>query len=110
MANYKVVFQYTSAAKGYEGNRYQIPFNSKQEFDSWYTEEVKKKQTVVAEGVTDEEALRLCMDVPLSKRFNAATEGAKNDTGRLNPAILEMNIRNIAILEGLRINEGLEAL
>jgi hypothetical protein len=58
-SRYFVVLAFTSVIEGHEGKRTINIFPDKAYFDQWYDKETKARQTIVAEGVTWEEAVRL---------------------------------------------------
>lgn len=77
---YIVVFEYNEGVKtigvSLAGFRFYESFENKETFDNYYTDEVKQKQKVIADGVTEIEAdrrkrrLENITDKPLIKEIN----------------------------------------
>ncbi len=93
-SEYNVVFVYTEDAGGYEGNMTWTTFDSKEAFDEWYTDEIKRENRVVEEGVTEERALELVAQTPVACRIAAAVQAATGDNGEINEFALEMELQN----------------
>lgn len=72
--SYNVAFVGTPAAGDYEGVITWSAYPSKEEFDKAYTPEMKAKQAIVEEGITDERAVELAKQTPEAniKRANIA--------------------------------------
>jgi len=97
---YIVVFAYTKEAGGYEGVVVWTRFSSKEDFEKWYTEYLKKRQRVIAEGVTAERAMELVKQTPRSCRIAAALQEATDRTsGEVNEGIFQMKLRTMLMAE-----------
>ncbi|MDD5192784.1 MAG: hypothetical protein PHH54_07350 [Candidatus Nanoarchaeia archaeon] len=90
--DYQVVFEYTSEAGGYKGNRFRTNFENKEEFDKWYTPDKQKKQKVIAQGISNDEGLELCMQTPMKCRLSACLQASTDSKGGVHPEILKMEI------------------
>jgi hypothetical protein len=85
MSNYNVVFEYTSKAGSYAGARYRTPFPSEEEFLKHKSEiEAEGSRTIVAQGVTDAESLRLCEQGFVGAGFRVAEEASCYGTDNYN--------------------------
>ena len=94
---YNVVFRYTRQVGGYHGVITWTGFKSKEDFDNWYTPDLRAKQEVVAEGVSSEVAVDLVRQTPPQCYILAGIEEARDPaTGRISLAILEMKMANVA--------------
>lgn len=90
---YNVALVYTREAGGYEGNITWTTFESKEEFDSWYSDDIKKGKRVVEEGVSQERCVELVRQTPRACRMAAAVEASQDpETGRIHPEILRMEL------------------
>lgn len=98
--DYYVVFEYTAAMGGHEGVRTWSSFPSKGDFDQWYTPHIRQNERVLAEGVSAEEAMRICDGTPLMADLSACIENATVG-GSVNKQILETNLAAIACARGL---------
>lgn len=86
---YAIVFSHTAATGGYAGVRFRMGFRDKDDFDAWYTPEVRMSYEVVAEGVSDTEAVHLCKQTPVSSYVRAAMqEACRAREGNLEAAFL----------------------
>lgn len=102
-SRYNVVFVNTREAGAYQGVRTWTSFEDKSDFEKWYTPDIKKINEVFAEGVTIDEAVRLCRQTPVPCLLTAAlSEATDPETGRVNEGILEMEIKNLALAGRLR--------
>lgn len=92
---YVVAFAGTKEAGVYEGIVTWTHFESKEAFDKWYTEDIRKRERVVEEGITPERAIELGRQTPLACRIAVALEKAKDEeTGEINDFILETHLQN----------------
>jgi hypothetical protein len=62
--SYNVAFVGTAASGYYEGVITWSSYLSKEEFDKAYTPEMRAKQAIVEEGITDERAVELAKQTP----------------------------------------------
>ncbi len=93
---YNVVFEYTAEAGGYAGVRTWTSLKSKEDFVKWYTPELAKRERVLAEGVTEREAIDICNGTSFESDLAACLQDATNPrTGALNPAIFTMKLTSI---------------
>lgn len=69
--SYNVAFVGTPASGDYEGVITWSSYLSKEEFDKAYTPEMKAKQAIVEEGITDERAVELAKQTPEDKIIRA---------------------------------------
>lgn len=98
--DYNVVFAYTSACGGYEGVRTWTSFRNKAHFEEWYTEGIRKKQNIFAEGVTAEKAVEICGQTPFAYRLFAAIDEATDPkTGEIEPLVFNMEMTKIILGE-----------
>ncbi len=97
---YNVIFEYSKKTGAYFGNRFWTHFKSKQEFNTWYTEEFRQKQIIIEEGVTKERCLQLVRETPIVCRISAIIqESCDFKTGRLDFEILRINILSLYLLK-----------
>ena len=90
---YNVVFRYTRQAGGYHGVITWTGFKSKEDFDNWYTPDLRADREVVAEGVSPERAVELVRQTHPFCYIAASFEEAKDPiTGEINLEILEMRL------------------
>lgn len=99
MDHYNVAFRHTRKTGCYHGVVIWTSFASKEKFDEWYTDEIKEKQKVVEEGITQKRAIELTQDTPLACRIAAALQDAKNSEGEVNTYILKMKMETIFFAE-----------
>lgn len=91
--NYNVAFAFTKEAGGYEGVITWTSFASKEDFDKWYTADIKSRQRVVEEGITSDRAQELALSTPVACRMAAAIHDATDPkTGDVNKDILDMKL------------------
>jgi hypothetical protein len=99
--SYNVVFSYTEQTGGYCGVRTWSSFKSKEDFNNWYAPEIRAKKMILKEDVTDEEAIEICLQAPLSRWLAAAKEEATRPDGTINEHILEMGEQRAIFAEEL---------
>ncbi|KKW32321.1 MAG: hypothetical protein UY78_C0043G0002 [Parcubacteria group bacterium GW2011_GWA1_53_13] len=96
--DYIVVFEYTAASGPYAGVRTINYFDSKEQFAAAYTEEAKKTEKVVGEGVTEREAQVLLRWMSIGGLVRANLHEATNkQTGRVDERAMEMTVLTTAI-------------
>jgi hypothetical protein len=98
-----VVLQYTEKAGGYCGVITWTAFDSKQHFETWKQENPNAldDQKVIAEGVTQAEAIRMCRSTTIESRVRALMDEATDpDTGIVDEDLLEMSKKD---LEAMRL-------
>jgi exonuclease III len=94
---YNVVFSYTKETGGYEGVVTWSHFASKEAFEEWYDESLKKRQRVLEPGVTIERAVELSNLTPRACMMAAALQEATDkETGKVNKEILQMKLATMA--------------
>ena len=100
---YNVVFETTSATKGYEGIITWTSFDDKQSFERWHTEDMKNRYNVLAQGVSSTRAIEMSRGTPLESYLSAARQKATNpETGEVNPNLFIMGLMNVALAKTLR--------
>lgn len=99
MDSYIVAFRYTRKTKGYHGIMTWTRFPSKEYFDNWYTPELRTKQEIVEEGITQERAIELTHQTPFACRIAAAFQEATDRKGKVHSDILEMKIEEALLAE-----------
>src|SRR6266566_901109 len=92
---YNVALVYTREAKGYEGVITYTSFESKEDFDQYYTNDLKKKQRVLEEGISKERCIELVHQTPTACRIAAAIEDSILSTGELDEELLQGNLTNV---------------
>jgi hypothetical protein len=98
--DYIVVFAYTKEAGGYEGIVVWTCFSSKEDFEKWYTEDLKKYKRVIAEGVTAERAVELVRQTPRACRIAAALqEATERETGEVNEDTFQAKLKTMIMAE-----------
>lgn len=102
---YNVAFVYTrKAKKGYEGVRTWTTFKNKAEFEAWYTPEIKAKEEVLEEGISDERCIELVRKTPIACYAASAVQDATNQqTGKVNRHVLKMRLQQVALAAALRV-------
>ncbi|HUD08568.1 MAG TPA: hypothetical protein VMQ48_00580 [Candidatus Saccharimonadales bacterium] len=94
MGDYNVAFRYTRKAGAYHGVVNWTSFSSREEFQQMYTPERQEHQEVVEEGITEERAIQLTFQTPLSCRLAASIGEATDEAGNINPTLLEVLLAN----------------
>lgn len=98
--SYAVVFEYTAAAGGYAGVRTWTAFKSQADFEKWLKQpdnKVLEKERVIAQGVTDEEAIRITEGTPVECYAAACIEEATGRSGHINEMLLEAQLSGAAM-------------
>jgi hypothetical protein len=97
---YHVVFEYTGKDKSFEGVRTRRSFRSKGQLENQRRRiEGAGYEIIVAEGVTDEESLRLCEEVSLVTLSRAMyAQMPRNEDGTSDPDLLAATNTQIAVL------------
>lgn len=73
---YNVVLEYTREAGDYKGIRTWTSFASEEEFNQWYTEDVRKRERVIEKGVSEERCIEIARGTPLVCYVAAALKEA----------------------------------
>jgi hypothetical protein len=98
MSAYNVVFRYTQGAGSYAGVITWTAFTSKADFDSWLEKTVLEHQEVIAQGVSQEEAIALSCSTPLISLINVAiAESTNPDTGVTNNELLRLKMMSVML-------------
>lgn len=97
---YNVVFKNTKKAGVYAGAHSWTTFESKEAFDILYTDEKREMNEVVAEGISDEECIKMCREcTPLSTRLKVALEeSTDSETGETDEFILGLKITEMKVI------------
>ena len=96
MSRYNVVFRLTASAGAHAGIITWTSFSSKEDFDAKMKETPLPHHEVLAEGVSEEEAIELTRTTPLKYRIAAAiAESTDPNTGEQNEEILRFKMQNI---------------
>jgi len=72
--SYVVIFKNTKVCGGYAGVITWTVFESKNKFDELFDDKMRSRSEVLEEGVTEERAIELVCQTPLSCRVAAALE------------------------------------
>ncbi len=93
--NYNVVFEYREQVEGYAGIRTITSFKDKQDFEAKKTPGILKRERIIAEGVSTEEAQRLCDETSVRAIANSILYRSKNkQTGEVDRLRFEMLLAN----------------
>jgi hypothetical protein len=103
---YNVVLRNTKNTGFDEGLVRWQSFESKEAFEKWYTPEIKERQAVVEEGVSEERAIELASQTPFACRIASAVKEATNSSGKINEKRLKVNLEKAIFAE----NAGREHL
>ena len=95
---YNVVFEGTAEMGGHAGIRTWSSFKSQEDFGTWFTADLQKRYTIVAEGCSMEECIRHTRKTPMACRLAAAVENSTMPDGMTNPDLLEHQLRKIGFL------------
>ncbi len=95
-SEYNVAFVYTAEAGGYEGVRTWTSFESKEDFDAWYTPDIRSQQEVLEEGVSPERAVELCEQTPMMSYVGASMADATRADGSVDLDIAAMKLEVVA--------------
>lgn len=102
-SSYNVAFVNTAATGGFEGVITWSSFKSKEDFDKWFTDELKLAYRVVEEGISTERCVELTRQTPLESYVASAFDKSRSPgTGKINREILNMELGNVLIAERLR--------
>ena len=100
---YNVVLQYTREVEGYEGVRTWTSFRDKANFNEWCTQDIKKRQSAIAQGVTQNEAIEISRKTPLSYDFAVCLQKATSpETREINKKILEIELETMLLVRSYR--------
>lgn len=102
---YNVVFCYTALAGGYRGVRTWTAFLNKKEFDRWYTDDIRARESVVREGVTENEAVALVSKTPTLCYVAAVFDEATEPDGSINLFRLKMGMESLLFIEAMNRRE-----
>jgi len=101
--SYNVVYEYTEAAGGYKGVIFWTCYESKEVFQKKLAaepEDVRKKAKVIAEGVSDTEAVRLTRTTPLECRVTSKIQDCTDpQTGEVNRNLLLHALESLVFAE-----------
>jgi hypothetical protein len=95
MSSYNVVFRYTESAGAYAGAITWTSFKSKADFDIWLNEKPLQDQEIIAENVSQDEAIQLVETTPSSTRINVAIAEATDSNGVINPERLRRKLMTV---------------
>jgi hypothetical protein len=96
---YNVAFRYTAKTGAHRGVCTWTTFESKEEFDNWYTDEHREREEVIAKGVSNETCIELTRQTPLSSRLRVALHNSTNsETGETNEFIFGLEIEKLKML------------
>lgn len=96
-SKYNVVFRHTEGAGAYAGVINWSTFNDKDHFDEWMKEAAPTDQEVIAENVSEEEAVRLTLTTPLLSHIAVATEEATDPKTGFDPQIFNLKMLGIML-------------
>ncbi|MEK7535728.1 MAG: hypothetical protein AAB590_01800 [Patescibacteria group bacterium] len=89
---YNVAFVYTRETGGFEGVVTWCTFKSKEDFDKFYTDEIRKRERVVEEGISQERCIELVKLTPHACRVAAAIQKATGPDGEIDVESLKMEL------------------
>jgi len=92
MIKYNVVFEHTGEEGTVEGIRNWTTYKSEEDFKKSYVS--NNSERVIADGVTVEEAVRLCGQVLLEVRLRESVNASTDENGEVNRDVLRMNVTN----------------
>ena len=87
---YNIVFECTGEEGTIKGIRTWITYGSKRDFDKSYVP--GKSERIIAEGVSEEKAVKLCNNVPLEVMLKEPVKPSSYRTGRVDRDLLRMNV------------------
>lgn len=93
--SYNVTFRYTKKTEGYHGVMFWSSFPSKEDFDRFFTDNIRQNQEIVEEGVSDKRCIELTNSTPLACRIAAALQEATGLNGKVNGNILKLKLANV---------------
>ncbi|MCX6779001.1 MAG: hypothetical protein NTU97_02105 [Candidatus Magasanikbacteria bacterium] len=100
---YAVVYEYTEAAGGYNGVRTWTAFRDMNDFEKWLKQpdnHVLDNQKVIAQGVTEQQAIDIISGTPV-EAYAAASIDAATSGGLLSWVALEVELTNVAVARRL---------
>ena len=100
---YNVAFRYTKVTGGYHGVITWTGFESKAAFDAWYTDDLKARQEVVEEGVSEERCVELTQQTPLACRQAAILHDATLPDGTVDHEILAIKLQTLAFAQSVGV-------
>lgn len=103
--SYNVAFCYTRKAGLSHGIVTWSSFPNKEDFDKWYTAEIRSRERVVEEGITEERAVQLVSETPLACRIAAAIERSRDPDGSINFDRLKYEAATAAFAESEAIKD-----
>ncbi|MDO9231528.1 MAG: hypothetical protein Q7U36_03590 [bacterium] len=111
MGSYNVVFRYTKPARGYCGVITWKSFTDKQHFDNWLNANlnIKERQEVVEEGVTEERAIELVRQTPFKCYIASSVQESITPDGKFNLNRFMMKINGLLFTRTLENPEGAES-
>lgn len=92
---YNVVFRGTAEAGAYEGIITWSSYSSKEAFDK---HNKQAEQEVIAEGVTEDEAVKLVGTTSVEARLRVVAEKSKNDEGKVSLRILGQELQMLMFM------------
>ena len=96
MSEYNVAFANTRAMGAQEGIITWTPFESKEEFDKFYTNDMKRFFRVIEEGISNERCIELVKQTPIACRIAAAiAESEDSETGEINQELLKFRLEMV---------------
>ncbi|MDD4761919.1 MAG: hypothetical protein PHZ25_02770 [Candidatus Pacebacteria bacterium] len=105
---YNVAFRKTSKTGGFQGIITWMSFSSKNDFEKWYTDEIREQNEVVEEGITEERAVELTKTTPIKCWIAAAKQKATQPDGTINTFILEMEMVAVRFMAQEAVKRGYE--
>ncbi len=87
-------------ADAYAGVRTWTPYPSKVEFERWYAKDGRKEYDIVAQNVSEAEAIRLCQQTPLRNMVRAAVADATDKDGFIHSGIARMKMMTVMLARG----------
>ena len=102
---YNVAFRYTRKAGLSHGIVTWTSFASKEDFDKWYTPELRAIEDVAEEGITEERAIQLVNETPFACRIAAAIERSRDSDGFINFDRLKYEVATAAFAESEAIRD-----
>jgi len=60
---YHIVLENITETEKFQGVRIRKTFETKNEFNEWYTPKIQKNIKLIAQGISDEEAMKICLNI-----------------------------------------------